>query len=211
VRHGAFERIVVLWAPQRPELAGRSVADIAADRGAEPFDTFLDLIVQEDDRVVGIFDYIDMADIRALLQHPLTMVCSDGLVMPPVEELSDPGLYWPCSYGEYPGILERFVRQEGALRLEEAIRKMTSFPAQRFGLLDRGVLRPGMAADVVVFDLDRVRDRATDPYPHRAPFENIPHGYPEGIDHVLVNGHPVVDHGEHTGELAGRVLRHRSV
>ena len=209
VRHGRFDRIVILHAGRHPELRGRSVADIAADRGSAPLDTYLDLIVEEDDQIVGIFDYVAERDIRALLRSPLAMVSSDGLVMPPVEALDDPALYWPCSYGEYPGVLERYVRDEPVLRLEEAIRKMTSFPAQRFGLRDRGVLRPGLRADVVVFDLDKVRDRATNLYPHAYPFENIPHRHPEGLDWVLVNGEPVIAEGLHTGALPGRVLRRR--
>jgi N-acyl-D-amino-acid deacylase len=210
VRHGRFDRIVILHAARHPELRGRSVADIAAQRGRSGLDTFFDLIVEEDDQVVGIFDYMHEKDIRALLTHPLSMVCSDGLVMPPAEVLDDPALYWPCSYGEYPGILERYVRDEAVLRLEEAVRKMTSFPAQRFGLHDRGVLRPGLRADLIVFDLDRVRDRATNLYPHSYPFENIPHRHPEGIDWVLVNGVPVLAEGAHTGELPGLVLRRRA-
>ncbi len=209
VRHGRFERVVILHAGRHPQLRGRSVADIAAERGADPFDTYVDLILEEDDDIVGIFDYIDESNIRALLQSPVAMVSSDGLVMPPPEELGDSATYWPCSYGEYPGILERYVRDEPVLRLEEAVRKMTSFPAQRFGLHDRGVLRPGMKADVTVFDLDRVRDRATNLYPHAYPFENIPHRSPEGMDWVIVNGVPVVADGQHTGELPGRVLRRR--
>ena len=209
VRHGRFDRLVIFQAGRHPELRGRSVADIAAERAADPFDTFLDLIVEEDDQIVGLFDYMEEKDIRALLCSPLSMVSSDGLVMPPADELDDPALYWPCSYGEYPGILERYVRDEPVLRLEEAIRKMTSFPAQRFGLLDRGVLRPGLRADLVVFDLDKVRDRATNLYPHAYPFENIPHRHPEGLDWVLVNGEPVIAAGEHTGALPGRVLRRR--
>ncbi len=207
VRHGRFDRIVVLHAARQPELRGRSVAAIAAECGRDPFDTFLDLIVDNDDEVVGIFDYIAEEDIRALLRSPLAMVSSDGLVMPPAESLDDPALYWPCSYGEYAGVLARFVRDEGVLRLEEAVRKMTSFPAQRFGLHDRGVLRPGLKADLVLFDLARVRDRATNPPPHGFPFENVPHRYAEGFDWVLVNGVPVVADGEHTGALPGRVLK----
>ncbi|MGO8683630.1 MAG: N-acyl-D-amino-acid deacylase family protein [Thermoleophilia bacterium] len=206
VRHGRFDRIVILYAERQPELRGRTVAAIAAERNADPFETFLDLIVANDDRVMGIFDYIDAADIRRLLQHPLVMVCSDGLVMPPAETLDDPTLYWPCSYGEYPGVLERYVRDEPVLRLEEAIRKMTSFPAQRFGLHDRGVLRPGAWADIVVFDLDKVRDRATNLFPHEFPFANIPPRSPEGIGDVLVNGTPVIAAGEHTGALPGQLL-----
>jgi N-acyl-D-amino-acid deacylase len=206
VRHGRFDRVVVFHAGRHPELRGRSVADIAAERGADGFETFLDLIVEEDDDIVGLFDYIEEDNIRALLRSPIAMVSSDGLVMPPPDELDDPALYWPCSYGEYPGILERYVREEPVLRLEEAIRKMTSFPAQRFGLHDRGVLRPGLKADLLVFDLARMRDRATNLYPHTFPFANIPHRSPEGIDWVLVNGVPVLADGEHTGEFPGRVL-----
>jgi len=126
------------------------------------------------------------------------MVCSDGEALAPYGFLNDPPPYSPCSYGEFPGLLERYVRDDPVLTLEEAVRKMTSFPAQRFGLLERGVLRPGAWADIVVFDLDRVRDRATGIYPHQ---------YPEGIDYVLVNGVPVVEDGEHSGELPGQVLR----
>jgi N-acyl-D-amino-acid deacylase len=207
VRHGRFDRIVILHAPTHPGLRGRSVAQIAIERGRDGFDTFLDLILEEDDRIIGIFDYIDERDIRAMLGHPLAMVSSDGLVMPPADTIREPAPYWPCSYGEYPGILERYVREEPVLRLEEAIRKMTSFPAQRFGLSDRGVLRPGLCADLVVFDLERVHDRATNLYPHAFPFKNIPHRHPEGLDWVLVNGEPVVAEGEHTGALPGRVLR----
>ena len=209
VRHGRFDRVVVFHAGRHPELRGRSVADIAAERGADPFDTFLDLIVEEDDDLVGLFDYIEEKNIRALLQSPIGMVCSDGLVLAPPDELDDPSVYWPCAYGEYPGVLERYVRDEPVLRLEEAIRKMTSFPAQRFRLADRGVLRPGLKADLVVLDLQRVRDRATNLWPHTFPFENIPHAAPEGIDWVVVNGVPVLEDGEHTGELPGRVLKRR--
>ena len=111
----------------------------------------------------------------------------------------------------YRCVLERYVRDEPVLTLEEAIRKMTSFPAQRFGLADRGVLRPGDWADIVIFDLDRIRDRATNLYPHTYPFENYPHRYPEGIDYVLVNGISVIKEGEHTGALPGKVLRRRNV
>jgi N-acyl-D-aspartate/D-glutamate deacylase len=209
LRHHAFDRIVVFFAPSQLALTGRSISSIAAERGADPFDTFLDLILEEDDRVVGIFDYIEQDNIRALLTHRLSMCCSDGLVMPPVEQL-DRSLYWPCSYGEYPGILERYVRDEPLLSLEDAVRRMTSFPAQRFGLHDRGVLRPGLVADIVVFDLDRIRDRATNPFPHGAPLINVPHGYPEGIDYVLINGCVVIEDGAHTGAVTGRVLCHRA-
>ena len=209
VRHGRFDRVVILSAPRHPQWRGRTVAQIAGARGRGGLDTFLDLIVEEEDEVVGLFDYIRESDILALLRSPLAMISSDGLVMPPAETLTDRSLYWPCSYGEYPGILERHVRGEGTLRLEDAIRKMTSFPAQRFGLSDRGILRPGLKADLVVFDLSAVKDRATNLPPHRFPFDNVPHAAPEGFDWVIVNGAPVIAAGAQTGARPGRVLRRR--
>jgi len=210
LRHGAYERIVLLFAPRNGQLVGKSIAAIAAERAADPFDTFLDLIVEEEDRAVGIFDYMDQDDIRTLLTHPLTMCCSDGFVSAPPDEAWTADLYWPCGYSEYPYILQRFVREERALRLEEAIRKMTSFPAQRFHLSDRGCLRPGLRADLAVLDLDRIRDRATNPWPHSAPFVNIPPRYPEGIDVVVVNGVVVLAEGRMRPVLPGMVLRHQA-
>jgi len=102
------------------------------------------------------------------------------------------------------------VVEEPVLTLENAIYKMTGMPAVRLGLGDRGLVRPGFAADLVVFDLPRVRDRATNLWPHTYPFENYPHDFPEGIDWVLVNGRLAVDEGRPTGSLTGRVLRHSS-
>jgi N-acyl-D-amino-acid deacylase len=207
VKHHRFDRIVIMHAPRQPGLVGQTVEQIAHQRNQDPFETYFDLIVEEEDQIVGIFDYIEEKNIRLLLQHPLVMVSSDGQVLAPYGPLNEARSYSPCSYGEYPGVLERYVRKEPVLRLEDAIRKMTSFPAQRLGLMDRGVLRPGAWADLVVFDLDRVRDRATNLYPHTYPFENIPHQYPEGIDYVFVNGVLVVEGEEHTGALPGRVLK----
>ena len=101
--------------------------------------------------------------------------------------------------------------REKVLQVEDAIHKMTGMPAARLGLPDRGQIRPGFAADLVVFDLARIRDRATNLWPHSFPFENYPHGHPEGIDWVFVNGRPAVEDGKPTGTRAGLVLRHRSV
>jgi len=207
LRHGQWHRITLLHAPQTPGAVGKTIETLAREQGSEPFEVYFDLIVQNGHDAEAIFDYIDEANIRILLRHPAVMICSDGQVLAPYGFLNDPPPYSPCSYGEFPGVLERYVRDEPVLTLQEAIRKMTSFPAQRFGLMDRGVLRPGAWADVVVFDLERIHDRATNLYPHTYPFENYPHNYPEGIDYVLVNGAVVVE-GEHTGALPGQVLRH---
>ena len=207
LKHGQWQRITVLRAPSSEDAVGRTIEEIAQDLDREPFDVYLDLIVENGHEAEGIFHYIDERNIRLLLEHPAVMVCSDGQVLAPYGFLNDPPPYSPCSYGEFPGVLERYVRDEPVLRLEEAIRKMTSFPAQRFGLLDRGILRPGARADIVVFDLDRIRDRATALPPHTYPIENYPHRYPEGIDYVLVNGVLVVEGEQHTGALPGHVLR----
>jgi len=207
LKHGQWQRITILRAPHSPHAVGQTVATLARERGQEPFDTYLDLIVENGHDAEAIFDYIDEANIRILLRHPAAMICSDGQVSALYGFLNDPQTYCPCSYGEFPGVLERYVRDEAVLTLEEAVRKMTSFPAQRLGLTDRGVLRPGAWADVVVFDLARIRDRATNLYPHTYPFENYPHRYPEGIDYVFVNGVLVVEGERHTGALPGQVLR----
>jgi len=208
LKHGQWQRITILHAPQTPDLVGKTIQLIADQRNREPFDVYFDLIIENGRDVDAIFDYIDEANIRILLQHPAVMICSDGEVLAPYGFLNDPPPYSPCSYGEFPGVLERYVRDEPVLTLQEAIRKMTSFPAQRLGLMDRGVLRPGAWADIVVFDLERIHDRATNLYPHPYPFENYPHNYPEGIETVLVNGNVVVEKAEHTGALPGKVLKH---
>jgi N-acyl-D-amino-acid deacylase len=210
LKHGQWERITVMHAPKSEDVVGKTIATIARKRDKDAFDVYLDLIVENGDRVDAIFDYIDEENIRILLRHPAVMISSDGEVLAPYGFLNDPPPYSPCSYGEFPGVLERYVREEPVLTLEQAIRKMTSFPAQRMGLMDRGVLRPGARADVVVFDLERIRDRATNLYPHTYPFENYPHRYPEGIDYVFVNGILVVDGERHTGALPGEVLKHHS-
>ena len=210
LKHGQWRRITLLHAPHSPELIGKTIQAIAVERGQDPFDTYFDMIIENGHEAEAIFDYIDEANIRILLKHPAVMISSDGEVLAPYGPLNDPPPYSPCSYGEFPGVLERYVRDEPVLTLQEAIRKMTSFPAQRLGLRDRGVLRQGAWADVVVFDLERIHDRATNLYPHTYPFENYPHQYPQGIDYVFVNGVMVVDGEEHTRALPGKVLRHKA-
>jgi len=208
LKHSQWQRITILHAPESQDVVGKSIETIARERGQDPFDIYFDLIVENGHDADAVFNYVDEANIRILLRHPAVMICSDGRVLAPYGFLNDPPLYSPCSYGEFPGVLERYVRDEPVLTLEGAIRKMTSFPAQRFGLMDRGILRPGAWADVVVFDLERIRDRATNLYPYPYPFENYPHRYPEGIDYVFVNGVLVVEGERHTGALSGQIIRH---
>jgi N-acyl-D-amino-acid deacylase len=209
LKHGAWERIVVLRSPSRPEQAGRTIAELAAERGTDPWTTYFDLIVEERNEAEGLFDYIDGAAIERMLRHPLVMVCSDGWVIPPAAMTSEdpPAPYMPCAYGEYPGLFERYVVNEPVLTLEEAVRKSTSMPATKIGLPDRGLIAPGMKADLVLMDLPNVRDNATNLWPHTPPIEEYPHAYPDGIDVVIVNGEVAVDEGAFLGLTAGRVLR----
>src|SRR5256885_118922 len=205
--HEKFDRIWLLRCPEDSSKEGKTIAGLAKQRGVDPWTAYFDTIVEERDRAVGLFDYMDPEEIKSTLRHPLVMICSDGWVAPTEERTSPTAPYQPCTYGEFPGVIERFVVNENVLRLEEAIHKMTALPASRLGLVDRGLVRPGFRADLVVFDLPRVRDRATNRWPRTYPFENYPHGYPEGIDWVLVNGAIAVEDGRPTGALAGQCLR----
>jgi N-acyl-D-amino-acid deacylase len=209
LKHGLFDRIFLMHVPGNKKLAGMTVAEVAKDRGKDPFDTYFDLMIESKDEIVAIFDYILEEDIKAIFKSPLVMVSSDCSTWSEKGPLSDPPPYIPCAFGEYPGIIARYVRDEPIMTLQECIRKMTSFPAQKMGLHDRGLIRPGMRADITMFDLERIRDNATNRWPHKYPFENYPHRYPDGIPFVLVNGTVAVDKGRQTKARAGEVLRHR--
>ncbi|RLI10717.1 D-aminoacylase, partial [Candidatus Bathyarchaeota archaeon] len=155
--------------------------------------------------------YYNEEDIRHVLRHPRSMIGSDGYALAPYGALGR-GRMHPRSYGTFPMIFRKYVRGESrpdlwhdagekVLSLEGAVRKMTSVPARKLGLKDRGLLRRGMWADIVVLDPDTVADTATYLDPYR---------YPAGVRHVLVNGVPVIRKGEHTGALPGRPLRHEA-
>ncbi len=171
---------------------GMSVAAIAEGLGKPVVDTLCDLLLEENMDLCYITVGGNVLNIREFFRHPAHMVGSDALLIG--EHVN------PRTYGNYAIVLGDFVREEGNLLLEEAIRKMTSFPAQRLGLPDRGVLRDGMVADIVVFDPETVRAPATLEEPKQLA---------EGVDHVLVAGVPVIDGGRHTGATPGMALRHR--
>ncbi len=209
--HDRFDRIWLLRCPHDRTKEGLTIAELAARRGVDPWTAYFDVIVEEQDRAVGLFDYMDPEEIKSTLRHPLVMICSDGWVAPKEERTSATAPYQPCTFGEFPGVLQRFVVEEPVLTLPNAIYKMTGMPAKRLGLKDRGLIREGCAADLVVFDLPRVKDRATNRWPHAYPFENYPHDYPEGIDWVFVNGTAAVEDGKPTGTRTGQCLRHTGV
>jgi len=191
-----WEDVMIANAPARPDAQGRRVSEIAAARGQDPLDAAFDLLVDEAGRGSVILFQLDEADFRRALAHPQVMIGSDGSSLA-VEGVMGAGKPHPRNYGTFPRVLGHYARDEKLISLPEAVRKMTGLPADRLGLADRGVLRAGARADVVAFDAARIIDRATYEEPHR---------YAAGVSHVLVNGRVVVEGGEHTGALPGRVL-----
>ncbi len=161
-------------------------------------DAFFDFLIQEGGSVPAIYEHHSEKDMNLALRQPWCGIGSDGLAYA-AEGVLRRGHPHPRSFGTFPRVLGVYVRETGLLRLEEAVRKMTSMNAQKLGLPDRGLLRPGLVADVTVFDPERVIDRAT----YTQPFQ-----YSEGIEYVLVNGTLVLDQGKHTGARPGVALRH---
>jgi len=193
---------------KHPEYTGKSLAEIAAMKGVEPsFEVVFDILLDEGQDLPAHGQLHNEADLRTLVAHPLSMIETDAGV-----SISETGKANPRGFGSFPITFRKYVRGEDRaeeplecgkkiLTLQEAVRKMTSLPAQRLGLRDRGLVREGMWADLVIFDPDAIADKTTyaDPYQ-----------YPVGIDYVLVNGQVVVQKGEHTERLPGQVLRHRA-
>jgi len=185
VRVGYFAR------PEHARWEGWTLGQIQAETGTEAVDLVCELLLSENLRLNEVTPGPNRATMPPFFQHPVGMVGTDSVF---VGERPS-----PRTYGSFPRILGEFVRDERYLSLEEAVRKMTSAPAARLGITDRGRLVTGLLADVVIFDPVRVRSLATMDDPRR---------YPEGIDHVIVNGVLVVDDGRHTGATPGRALRH---
>lgn len=184
--------LVISYTKVYPQYLGMSVADIAAERGADPIDTALDLI-GEDPECGIIVHSMTEGDVRHVLAHRLSMVCDDGSVV----KLGE-GAPHPRTYRAFTRALATYARDERVLTLEQAIHKMTGMPAWKLGLADRGVLRPGAMADLAVFDL----------WGLSAPSDYAdPHHYSEGMVHVLVAGEFVLRHGQLTDARPGRVVR----
>ncbi|HTM34631.1 MAG TPA: D-aminoacylase [Vicinamibacterales bacterium] len=176
---------------------GRTLDDLAKAARKDPLDVLMDIIANDDTTGSGIMFFMNEDDMRLALKHPLVMLGTDSGGMAPDSPPPTAGVH-PRAWGSAARILGKYVREEKLLSLEEAVRKMTSLPAQRMRLWDRGVVRPGAVADLVVFDAATIRDRAT--------FEQ-PKQYAEGVRYVLVNGQLVVDGGQITSARPGRALR----
>ncbi|HZF10755.1 MAG TPA: D-aminoacylase [Thermoanaerobaculia bacterium] len=183
--------------PALVPLQGKTLAEIAKLRGKEPIETLFDLLIEDKGYTyVAVFGMSE-PDVALALAQPWVAVCNDSQGTAPTGLLGKEHPH-PRAYGTFPRILRKYVREEGKLSLQDAIRKFSALPAQRLRLTDRGVLKQGMWADVVVFDPATIRDLAT--------FEQ-PNQLSVGMEVVLVNGVPVIEGGKATGALPGKVLR----
>ena len=192
IRGAGFENIIISASPRNGDFIGKSIAEIAKMTAKDPFDVYFDLVIEEQMEAAMVIFMMDDGDIERILKAPDTMIGSDGV----------PGFgsakVHPRMTGTFPRILGHYVREKGVITLQEAIRKMTSLPAQTFGLFKKGLLRQGMNADLVIFDPDVIIDKST--------FDD-PSQPPEGIRWVIVNGEIAVEEGKITGATSGKVLR----
>jgi dihydroorotase/N-acyl-D-amino-acid deacylase len=189
--------ICVVHNPKLLPLQGKRLSEIAKRWNKDPMDTLFDLLIEDDGFTsVAVFGMSE-PDVTLALQQPWVAINNDSSGASPEGILGEEHPH-PRAYGAFPHILRKYVREEKNLTLEDAIRKFSALPAQRMRLTDRGVLKEGMWADVVVFDPETVKDIAT--------FEN-PNQLSQGMEYVLVNGVAVIADGKMTGKLPGRVLR----
>jgi len=188
--------IGVVQNPKMLPMQGKRLSEIAKLWNKDPMDALFDFLIEDPYAGVAVFG-MSQSDVTLALQQPWVAIDNDSSGTSPEGILGEEHPH-PRAYGTFPRILRKYVREDKALTLEDAIRKMSALPAQRLRLTDRGVLKAGMWADVVIFDPATVRDLAT--------FDN-PNQLSEGMDYVLVNGVPVIDQAKMTGTLPGRVLR----
>jgi N-acyl-D-amino-acid deacylase len=177
-------------------LTGKTLAEVSKMRGTDPIDTILDLVLEDKSRVDTVYFLMSEENIRKQIKKPWVSLGSDAGSMAPEGAFLKRSTH-PRAYGNFARLLGKYVREEKVISLEEAVRRLSGLPATNLGLDHRGFLQEGMFADVVVFDPKTIADRAT--------FDN-PHVYAVGVKHVLVNGIPVIQDGEHTGAKPGRAL-----
>ncbi|MGP0090586.1 MAG: N-acyl-D-amino-acid deacylase family protein [Xanthobacteraceae bacterium] len=197
-RIASWDCVQISVSPRLPQHAGRTIAELAAEWGADPVDAVCDCVQEDQGATRVLVTAMAEDDVRALIRSPLALVGSDGNCVA-TEGVVSQGLPHPRFYGTFPRIIDHYVRELKLLPLERAIHKMTGASARALRLADRGLLREGHRADITLFDPEDFRERATYARPHQ---------YPSGDrTTVIVNGTIVVDNATHTGALPGRVLR----
>jgi N-acyl-D-amino-acid deacylase len=183
--------------PDLRAYAGRTLAEVAEERGTSPQETAMDLVIEDGSRVQVVYFLMSEENVMKQIALPWVSFDSDAGSMAPEPPFSNFSTH-PRAYGNFARLLGKYVREEQVIPLEEAVRKLTSFPAGNIGIERRGSLEPGFFADVVIFDPETISDHAT--------YED-PHQYATGMVHVFVNGTQVLADGEHTGALPGQVVR----
>jgi N-acyl-D-aspartate/D-glutamate deacylase len=196
---GGWKNIVLVNAQNKDNarFEGKTLEQIGKEMNKEPADAAFDLVAQGKGRVLAIYHMMGEQDVVTALKFPWTSIGSDSGAAVKLGQMDQIGLPHPRAYGNFPRLIARYVREQKVLSLEQAIRKMTGWPATRYRLAGRGLIKEGCWADVVIFDYDKIQDRATYEQPLVTPL---------GIDYVLVNGQVVVDLGKHTGAKPGMVL-----
>lgn len=183
---------------QNRQFVGKYIQEAAEEKKQDPYEFSCDLLISEGGGLSIIGFGMSEENTESVLSHPLVMLCSDGRALASYGPLSE-GIPHPRNYGSFPRFMGHYVRKRKLLSLPEAIKKMTSMPAAKMKLKNRGSIKKGNYADLVIFDPSDIASLATYTEPEQ---------YPQGIDYVIVNGKTVIDHGKHTGELPGKVLQH---
>lgn len=199
---GGWDNVVpsVLRSPPYAQYAGKSIAHIGEQLKKDPTDVALDMILAAQPNGTGaLYFMMSEQDIETGLRQPWVSIGSDAIATDRMTAADGQGGGHPRAYGNFVRVISEYVKKRQVLTLEDAVRKMSGWPSQRMGLSDRGLIREGMRADVIVFDLDKLTDTATFEQPIAAPI---------GIDDVIVNGVPAIEGGKMTGAKAGQVLRH---
>jgi N-acyl-D-aspartate/D-glutamate deacylase len=198
VAAAGFEGIQIASVPPERDqsVIGKRIAQIAAERRQDPWDTFFSLLLDNEARVSALYHMMSEEDLKTAMRYPWVTIGTDAAALKPDGPLGR-GQPHPRAYGTFPRILGRYVREQRVLTLPEAVRRMTGLAAEQMRIRERGLLRPGYFADVVVFNPETVSDRATYEQPHQ---------YPVGIEYVIVNGVVTIERGEHTSARAGRAL-----
>jgi N-acyl-D-amino-acid deacylase len=189
-KSAGWENVIISSCKKNKTSEGKNIQELASLKKIEPAEAIFDLLIEEEGDALMVVFGMSEEDVAYILKHPAVMVASDGIP-------SD-GKPHPRYFGTFPRVLGKYVREEKLMGLPEAIRKITSMPAQRLGLQDRGMLKEGMWADITIFDAQEVKDKSSFVDPHTPPV---------GIQYVLVNGQVAVRDGHFTGTHAGEVLR----
>jgi len=196
LKSAGWNGIVIAECPSKKEYEGKSLENILKEKNKfnDPFEGFFDWLLEIEGNASMVLFMMDEDDVKTVISSPLSAIITDSWTTVPTAG----GKPHPRTYGAFPRVLGKYVREENLLTLENAIRKMTSLPATKIGLEKKGIIKEGFDADIVIFDPKKIIDKAT---------YGEPHQYPEGIKYVIVNGEVVVDNGKITGLRPGKILK----